>query len=390
MNSFPDTESMLEEYNRLKKAYEDLRLKVEEKCPECGQTRFKQLFDNAASAIAVLDECGQTIFTNSAFKEITGYSNDETQGSPIYKILVPENDHEGQEYFKKLVCSPNTRSNLSMPILDKHQEYRFVDLSVSTIIDNNSVPGSCICIFNDMTSEREHEIRREELIEELMEAKELQEDNAAQLAMLLHELDMKNLELEKEVAERKKAEEKLRESEERFKNLSITDQLTGLYNRRHMVDVAEKEVRYSKDGKRDLSFILMDLDDFKMYNDNYGHAAGDVVLNRVGSIIRETINYTDMAFRYGGEEFLIILPGADAARALKMAEKIRQAVSAEKYYPKGDNPVKKTMSIGVAQYIPGEELESVLKRADDNMYKSKIRGKNKVYFSCETGDSCFI
>ncbi len=390
MNSFPDTESMLEEYHKLKKAYEDLRQKVEAKCPDCGQARFRELFDNAASAIAVLDECGQTIFTNSAFRDITGYSPAETTGSPLYEILVPQNDTESQEHLKNLISTPDTRLNLSMPILDKHQEYRFVDLSISTFAESKSVPGNCICIFNDMTNEREHEMRREELIEELMEAKELQEDNAAQLAMLLHELDEKNLELEKEVSERKKAEEKLRESEERFKNLSITDQLTGLYNRRHMIDVAETEVEYSMDGKSPLSFILMDLDDFKKYNDTYGHAAGDVVLERVGSLIKKSIRNTDRAFRYGGEEFLIILPGTEAAEAIRIAEKIRQNVSAEKYFPKGTDAVQKTMSIGVSQYIPGEDLETVLKRADDNMYKSKIRGKNKVYFSCETGDSCFV
>ncbi|WP_432735611.1 diguanylate cyclase [Maridesulfovibrio sp. FT414] len=390
MNNFPDTETILEEFHALKQTHEDLKRHVLEKCPECGQTRFRTLFDHAGSAIAVLDGEGKILLTNAAFSDITGYTQSETAGSPLHIFLVARHDLDGQEYLQNLFCTPDAKSSLSLSILDKQQEIRFVDLTVANVTICDSGLRNCICIFNDVTSERENELRREELIEELMEAKELQEDNAAQLAMLLHELDMKNLELEKEVAERKRAEEKLRESEERFKNMSITDQLTGLYNRRHMIEVAIREVEACNRVDRPLSLILMDLDDFKKYNDTYGHAAGDVVLERVGRVIKETIRYTDQAFRYGGEEFLIILPGTDGGKATQVAEAIRKAVARECYYPKGDMPVRKTMSIGVSQYIPGEPLENVLKRADDNMYKSKIRGKNKVYFACETGESSFV
>jgi len=390
VNGVPETAAFQANFKELKNAYEELRQKVLEKCPECGQTRFRNLFDNAASAIAVLDKDGKTILTNSAFQEITGYSHAEASGCSMHEILLPQSAPEEQQHLKKIFCTSGNKAKLSLPIMNKEQDYRYVDLSISNIGCEESFPSSCICIFNDVTNERENELRREELIEELMEAKELQEDNAAQLAMLLHELDIKNLELEKEIAERKKAEEKLKESEERFKNLSITDQLTGLYNRRHMIEMAEKEVKACAEVERPLSFILMDIDDFKNFNDNYGHAAGDVVLESIGKRIKESIRYTDRAFRYGGEEFLVILPGTEGSKAASVAEKIRKTVAAEKYYPLEGPPVQKTMSFGVAQFIQGEPLEKVLKRADDNMYKSKIRGKNKVYFSCETGDSSFV
>lgn len=389
MNGVPDITAFKAEFKELKNAYEELRHKILEKCPKCGQTRFRDLFDNAASAIAVLDKNGNVLLTNAAFQDITGYTQDEISESPMHEVLVSKTDLEGQQYLKNLFCTPDSKACLSLSIVDKHQDKCYVDLTISNISENESSPSSCICIFNDVTHERENELRREELIEELMETKELQEDNAAQLTMLLHELDIKNLELEKEIAERKKAEEKLKESEERFKNLSITDQLTGLYNRRHMIEMAEKEVAACAEVERPLSFILMDIDDFKNFNDTYGHAAGDVVLESIGKIIRDSIRYTDRAFRYGGEEFLVILPGTDGSKAARVAEALRKAVAAEKYYHLEGGPVQKTMSLGVAQYISGEPLEKVLKRADDNMYKSKIRGKNKVYFACETGDSSF-
>lgn len=389
MNGVPDITAFKAEFKELKNAYEELRHQVLEKCPECGQTRFRDLFDNAASAIAVLDKNGNVLLTNAAFQDITGYAQAEISQSPMHEVLVSKTDLEGQQYLKNLFCTPDSKACLSLSIVDKHQDKCYVDLTISNISENESSPSSCICIFNDVTHERENELRREELIEELMETKELQEDNAAQLTMLLHELDIKNLELEKEIAERRKAEEKLKESEERFKNLSITDQLTGLYNRRHMIEMAEKEVAACAEVERPLSFILMDIDDFKNFNDTYGHAAGDVVLESIGKIIRDSIRYTDRAFRYGGEEFLVILPGTDGSKAARVAEALRKAVAAEKYYHLEGAPVQKTMSLGVAQYISGEPLEKVLKRADDNMYKSKIRGKNKVYFACETGDSSF-
>ncbi|CCO25205.1 sensor domain-containing diguanylate cyclase [Maridesulfovibrio hydrothermalis] len=385
MNTIPTEESISTEYKILKKKYEKLKKKILTKCPECGQTKFKELFNSAASAIAVLDKDGNALLTNSVFHEITGYSQDEISDNPLYKILMPEQDIEGQDYLKKLFCKSRRSISLSISILDKNNNHKFIDMSFACIPSKKSCPRSSICIFNDVTSERENELRREELIEELMEAKELQEDNAAQLSILLHELDMKNLELEQEINERRKAEKQLKESEERFKSLSITDQLTGLFNRRHMLEVAEKEAMNSYELKQPLSFILMDIDDFKKYNDTYGHAAGDVVLENIGSLIRKSLRETDRAFRYGGEEFLIILPKTDGVDAAQVAENIRAAVEAQKYYPKNNDPVRTTMSIGVSQYLHGESLEKVLKRADDNMYKSKIRGKNKVYFSCETG-----
>ncbi len=108
-----------------------------------------------------------------------------------------------------------------------------------------------------------------------------------------------------------------------------------------MIEMAEKEVKACAEVERPLSFILMDIDDFKNFNDNYGHAAGDVVLESIGKRIKESIRYTDRAFRYGGEEFLVILPGTEGSKAASVAEKIRKTVAAEKYYPLEGPPCPK-------------------------------------------------
>ncbi|WP_239057280.1 sensor domain-containing diguanylate cyclase [Desulfovibrio sp. JC010] len=353
------------------------------KYTDVEQSRFKELFAKAASAIVIMDQQGEILFSNPAFTEITGYGPDEAQQKPLHEIITPAHDVEGREYLCNLFRGPTSKNNLNLSIIDKEGHIHFVDMTAATLDTNDDTPENCICIMHDLTAEKEAELRREELIEELMEVKELQEDNAAQLATLLHELDEKNYALEQEIAERKKAQQKLKESEERFKNMSITDQLTGLFNRRHMLDVAEKEIFKSRNTGQPLSILLMDVDDFKMFNDTYGHAAGDDILESIGRIIKKTIRNTDRAFRYGGEEFMVILPGTSGQQGMKVAEDIRSALADYEYRPPTGPSVYKTMSIGVAEFSHDEPLERVIKRADDNMYRCKIKGKNRVYFSCE-------
>ncbi|ACS79293.1 sensor domain-containing diguanylate cyclase [Maridesulfovibrio salexigens] len=383
MKNLSCSRSIYSELAELRDKNKLLRNSLLSKCPDCGQFRFRELFSNAASAITILNKKGEIIFANSAFATITSYDQDEIIGKLLNEILVSEGDTEGREYLHNLFCGPAGKANLSIAITDKNNDPHYIDMSVSNIAATCDTPENCICIMQDVTSEKEAEHRREELIEELMEVKELQEDNAAQLATLLHELDEKNYALELEIAERKKAEQKLKESEERFKNLSITDQLTGLFNRRHMLDVAEKEIFKSRNTGHPLSIMLMDVDDFKMFNDTYGHAAGDDILEAIGKIIKNNIRATDKAFRYGGEEFMVILPETNGLEAIKVAENIRIALAEYEYHPKEGSPIHKTISIGVAEFTNDESLEKVIKRADDNMYRCKIKGKNRVYFSCE-------
>ncbi|MBI9111016.1 diguanylate cyclase [Maridesulfovibrio ferrireducens] len=386
MNNELDLKSISSELVLMREKHETLKHKILKKCPECEQAQFKELFAHAACAIVVLDENGNIIFTNKSFNDITGFSQEESLKSPIHQIML-SSDLDTANFIKNISSNSEYSTNLIFPMVHKNHDEIWVDMSVKNITDDSNSCKSSICIFKDITKEKESELRKEELIEELMEVKELQEDNSAQLNLLLHELDDKNLKLKKEISERKKAENKLRESEERFKSLSITDQLTGLYNRRHLQDVAHAEFDRCKRDNKPLCALLMDVDDFKHFNDTYGHSAGDEVLERVGKLLRQSIRDSDRAFRYGGEEFIILLPETECKQAILTAEKIRVAMAEEQYTPNEGAPVHKTISIGVAEYEPGECLDKMLKRADDNMYQAKIKGKNRVYFSCETGSA---
>jgi diguanylate cyclase (GGDEF)-like protein len=173
----------------------------------------------------------------------------------------------------------------------------------------------------------------------------------------------------------------LRESEKKFRELSITDDLTGLYNSRHLFRQLKAEIERSNRYKHPLSLLILDLDNFKQYNDAHGHIAGDKVLAKSGEILRKSLRKTDSAYRYGGEEFTVILTESTGKESLHFAERIRQAFEKEASSLQQEENLPITVSIGVAQYIPGEEITTFLKRADKNLYAAKNKGKNRTCFS---------
>jgi diguanylate cyclase (GGDEF)-like protein len=172
----------------------------------------------------------------------------------------------------------------------------------------------------------------------------------------------------------------LQESEERFRKLSITDDLTGIYNSRHFFKQLKNEIDRTNRYEHPLSLLILDLDNFKNYNDHHGHVAGDEVLAKIGKILRNSLRKTDSAYRYGGEEFTVILPETGGNEAGHFAERIRQSIEKHAFANRGDRSLSVTASIGIAQYKPGEEISAFIKSADENMYTAKKQGKNRVFF----------
>ena len=184
-----------------------------------------------------------------------------------------------------------------------------------------------------------------------------------------------------DVTDRKLAEDALRKSETMYRALSITDALTGLYNSRYFYDQLRLEIERADRYGHPLSLLLLDIDNFKKFNDSYGHLEGDVVLVRLGEVIRRCLRKPDSAYRFGGEEFTVILPETTGDAASTLAERIREEYEHEGFYPLGgEKTIYETVSIGVAQYIFKEDLRIFLKRADANMYKAKRQGKNRVFY----------
>jgi len=163
-----------------------------------------------------------------------------------------------------------------------------------------------------------------------------------------------------------------------FKTLSITDDLTGLYNRRHLSTIIKREFQRSIRHDSDLSCLMLDLDYFKQVNDKYGHDFGDTVLRTFASIMEGFLRSSDFAFRYGGEEFLLLLPETNVEGALQVGEKIRLRMTQEKII-EGDIQATVLVSAGVAstQHNP-EDCDDLIRLADKALYSAKRHGRNQV------------
>ena len=164
----------------------------------------------------------------------------------------------------------------------------------------------------------------------------------------------------------------------KLQKLAITDALTNLHNSRYFYNQVELEVNRSNRYKHPLSMLLLDIDHFKEYNDTSGHLEGDKVLQRLGAIIRSCLRRMDSAYRYGGEEFTVLLPETNCEEALTVAERIRASVEESVFEPLTGKRVQVTISIGVTQFQPEEELTHFIQRADKAMYHSKQSGRNRV------------
>jgi two-component system, cell cycle response regulator len=158
---------------------------------------------------------------------------------------------------------------------------------------------------------------------------------------------------------------------------SMIDALTGLYNRHGLQRSLLSEASMAQRHHRPLSCLMIDLDYFKKINDTYGHIIGDITIKQFATILTENLRRSDVICRYGGEEFLILLPETDTKRALLIAEKIR-TVTASKLFGDGETSFSVTLSIGIAQLQENESGDDMVSRADAALYQAKNRGRNCI------------
>ena len=173
-------------------------------------------------------------------------------------------------------------------------------------------------------------------------------------------------------------EQALQESEDRYRELSIIDNLTQLYNSRYFYHQLKMEIDRVERYGQPLTLLLLDLDDFKQFNDTYGHIEGDQVLSRFGQVIKRCLRQTDSAYRYGGEEFTILMPMTTSKNGAVTAERIGAEFKKENFSPLTGKNIYLTMSIGLAQYKSQEDMKSFVHRVDQLMYKAKKNGKDRV------------
>ena len=183
-----------------------------------------------------------------------------------------------------------------------------------------------------------------------------------------------------DITDRKRAEEALVASEKRFRELSLIDELTSLYNSRHFYFQLKIELERSTRYDQPLTLLLLDLDNFKALNDTYGHLEGDRILRRLGQVVKKCLRETDSAYRYGGEEFTVILPMTTSVDGIATAERIRTEFKKETFLPLPDQEVHLTLSIGLSQYKPPEDMKAFVQGVDKLMYQAKNAGKDRVSY----------
>ncbi|MBN8959558.1 MAG: GGDEF domain-containing protein [Rhizobiales bacterium] len=199
-----------------------------------------------------------------------------------------------------------------------------------------------------------------------------------------HDMQKTNRALEVRLKASRQAIHNLQQNLEAIRAETLTDPLTGLGNRKYFDRAVADAVATSIAGGRSLSLLMFDIDHFKSFNDNYGHLTGDQVLRLVAQSLKQTIKGQDIIARYGGEEFAVVLPATGLRQALTVADNIRRAVMSRELKKKSTGEIlgRVTISVGVSTLQPGDDIYTLIERADLCLYAAKRNGRNRVI--CES------
>ncbi len=188
--------------------------------------------------------------------------------------------------------------------------------------------------------------------------------------------------MKKELEQFRKSTQRLSTRLEQTEAKALVDTLTNVLNRNaYNLKITQMIVEFARMNDTFCIFVV-DIDNFKQFNDNYGHKSGDLVLRSVASAIQSNLRASDLVFRYGGEEFVILLQGIQLEQATRLGEKIRGCVEKE-YFVDKETKIKVTVSVGVAQVMEGDTEQSLFDRADKAMYTAKKKGKNRVEYATQ-------
>ena len=271
------------------------------------------LFKQSKDGIVVLEQNGKVFEANQQFADMLGYSSEEIQ---LLSVWDWDKHFSKKEILKRLRQIDHSGHYFETKQIKKDGTVIDVELSNSATLFNGKKLVFCIC---------------------------------------------------RDITQRKLYEEEIY-------LLATTDTLTGLYNRREFLQRLNREMNFAKRYKTSFALIMYDLDDFKHINDDFGHLEGDNVLKVSAELVKENIRTTDAPARWGGEEFMVLMPQSDIDRARIVAEKLRRSISAYKYH----DVFSVTASFGVVAFLPEDDVNSLLKRVDRALYNAKKKGKNRV------------
>lgn len=314
---------------------------------EESERRFRSAFDHAAIGMALVSLEGRWLQVNHALCDILGYSQEELLTTDFQSITHPDDLGTDLGHVRALLAGERISYQMEKRYIHKAGHEIWILLAVSLLRDTAGRPLYFIS-----------------QIENIDARKRIQQELEQRVADRTRDLARANAELE--------------ESNRQLKRLARFDELTGLCNRRHLMECLDKALSMARRYQTPLCLMMLDADHFKDLNDNHGHAAGDRVLAALGRLIRDNLRASDIAGRYGGEEFCIALPQTEARDAMATAEKLRALIGEEAISWNGAT-LQITCSIGVSAWHPAiADLGELLDRADAALYGAKNAGRNRV------------
>jgi len=309
-----------------------------------SEERHRLLAENANDVVWTMSLDGRITFVSPAVERMRGFTPEEAMNQPLDEILTPASAAISLGYWQELAA----RLEAGLPPQRFRGEYEYYCKDGSTVwTDVQVIPyvgesGQLIEILGvtrDISESKRHEA-------ELLQARD--ETEAANLA--------------------------LREVNAELARLATTDALTGAWNRRYVEQAVETEIAAARRYGQPLSLLMVDVDHFKAVNDRHGHQAGDLVLAELVQRVRPHLRAPDVLARWGGDEFLVMMPHSALADAMQLAERLRELAFSEPFAQAGTV----TTSIGVADLQADESLDEWLERADKALYEAKSGGRNTV------------
>lgn len=289
---------------------------------------YTKIFQSAVVAIGITDLDGNYILVNPAWCIFTGYDEEEARTLKVGDLTHPEDKDQSNKVYARLIAGEIASIRKTRRYLRKDGTAFWADLHVSSLTDDDGRVIGVIGVFVDIDRQVKAEQQQKELNRELT-------------------------------------------------RLARHDSLTGLYNRRALEEIIQRELKRANRYKRGFAIALADVDNFKAINDTYGHDCGDEVLKHMAEIFRDSIRDTDSVGRWGGEEFLFIFSETSCQGAQVVAERIRSRLDDNAFLCNG-NSFRIGITIGFSYHHGQIDVDEIIREADRALYLGKRNGKNQV------------